>query len=107
MYVLLLFGLAFIVGHHAYYQVMEDRPADKLTVVLRYGSALAFAAKACLMSAVIYAYRQRLWMTVRGKMLSVAALDSLFAATEDLTAMWNLEIYKRAKVAIALATLVW
>ncbi|EMR63217.1 hypothetical protein UCREL1_9843 [Eutypa lata UCREL1] len=75
--------------------------------MLRYGSVFAFATKACLVSAVIVAYRQRIWTTVRSKMLSVAALDSLFAATEDFWALWNLEVYKQAKVAIALAILVW
>ncbi|RYP89845.1 hypothetical protein DL770_004056 [Monosporascus sp. CRB-9-2] len=86
---------------------LDGHIADDQLTMLRYGTALAFMTKACLVSAVIVAYRQRIWMTVRSKMLSVAALDSLFAATEDLSALWNLEIYKRAKVAIALAFLVW
>ena len=107
MYVLFLCGFAFAVGHHIFYKTLNGSPADDQLAMLRYGTALAFATKACLVSAVIVAYRQQIWMTVRSKMLSLAALDSLFAATEDFTALWNLEIYKRAKAAITLALLVW
>ena len=107
MYVFFICGFAFAVGHHLFYRSRDGQPADDQLAMLRYGTALAFATKACLVSAVIVAYRQRIWMTVQSKMLSVAALDSLFAATEDLSALWNLEIYKRAKVAITLAILVW
>lgn len=107
MYVLFLLGFAFAVGHHAFYQSLNDRPANDQLSMLRYGAAFAFAAKACLVSAVIVAYRQRIWTTVRSRMLSVAALDSLFAATEDLSALLNLEVYQQAKVAITLAILVW
>ena len=107
MYVFFICGFAFAVGHHLFYRGLDGQPADDQLAMLRYGTALAFATKACLVSAVIVAYRQRIWMTVQSKMLSVSALDSLFAATEDLSALWNLEIYKRAKVAITLAILVW
>ncbi|KAI8964458.1 hypothetical protein F5Y11DRAFT_355544 [Daldinia sp. FL1419] len=60
-----------------------------------------------LAAAVVLAFKQRIWTTVRSKLLSVTALDSLFAATEDLSALHNLEVYKKAKVAMLLAAFAW
>ncbi|KAJ1328015.1 hypothetical protein MN608_07350 [Microdochium nivale] len=107
MYLFLLFGMLCAVGHHIFYSTLDGRIADRQLEMLRYGAVLAFATKAGLVSAVIVAFRQRLWLTVRSSMLSVAALDSLFAATDDITALWNVEVYKTASVAMALAVFVW
>ncbi|CAI4220116.1 unnamed protein product [Parascedosporium putredinis] len=49
----------------------------------------------------------RVWMTVRRKVLTVAAVDGLFAATEDLTALFNFELFKEAKLAMVLVIYVW
>ncbi|KXJ88625.1 hypothetical protein Micbo1qcDRAFT_185114 [Microdochium bolleyi] len=107
MYLFFLFGLLCAVGHHIFYSTLHGRIADRQLEMLRYGAVLAFATKAGLVAAVIVAFRQRLWLTVRSKLLSVAALDSLFAATDDITALWNLEIYRTASVAMTLASFVW
>ncbi|ORY61740.1 uncharacterized protein BCR38DRAFT_459530 [Pseudomassariella vexata] len=107
MYVFFAFGVCCAVGHHLFYSAFNGRPADNLIVMLRYGTILAFAAKAGLAAAAITAFRQRIWTTVRSKLLSVAALDSLFAATEDLAALLNLEIYKSATLAMVLAVFIW
>lgn len=107
MYLSLLFGICCAIGHHIFYKTLDGRPAENQLAMLRYGAVLAFATKAGLVAAIVLAFKQRIWMTVRSKFLSVAALDSLFAATEDLSAMLNVEIYKRAKVAMLLAVFVW
>ncbi|KAI0133814.1 hypothetical protein BJ170DRAFT_705403 [Xylariales sp. AK1849] len=107
MYVFLLFGFCCALGHHLFYAALHGRPADNQLAMLRYGTILAFAAKAGLVASVVTAYRQRIWTTVRNKLLSVAALDSLFAATDDLSALWNAEIYQKAKLAMGLALVVW
>ncbi|XDG05898.1 hypothetical protein ABKA04_005513 [Annulohypoxylon sp. FPYF3050] len=75
--------------------------------MLRYGTILSFAAKAGLVAAIVIAFKQRIWTTVRSKFLSVAALDSLFAATEDMTALFNAEVFQRARIAMILAIFVW
>lgn len=90
-----------------FYASLDGRIADNQLAMLRYGTVLSFAAKAGFVAAVITAYRQRIWVTVRNKLLSVGALDSLFAATDDVSALWNMEIYKKAKLAMGLASLVW
>ncbi|KAI1760107.1 hypothetical protein GGR53DRAFT_511111 [Hypoxylon sp. FL1150] len=107
MYLSFLFGICCAIGHHIFYKTLSGRPAENQLAMLRYGAVLAFAAKAGLVAAIVIAFKQRIWMTVRSKFLSVAALDSLFAATEDISALLNLEIYKRATVAMLLALFVW
>ncbi|KAI5859249.1 hypothetical protein GGS23DRAFT_586298 [Durotheca rogersii] len=107
MYLSFLFGVICAIGHHTFYKTLDGQPAEDQLSMLRYGSMLSLATKASLVSAVVMAFKRRMWSTVRSKFLSVAALDSLFAATEDLSAMLNLEIYQEAKIAMLLAVFVW
>ncbi len=107
MYLFFLFGVGCAVGHHVYYSTLNGQPADNQVQMLRYGTLLAFASKAGLSAAVVAAYRQRVWATVRTRLMSVAALDSLFSATEDFISLWNLEFIKNAKTAVGLAAFVW
>lgn len=107
MYLFLLFGVACAVGHHIFYTSINGKLATDQVRMLRYGTLLAVAAKAGLSAAVIVAFRQILWTTVRSRLMSIAALDSLFAATDDLAALANWELIKDAKVAVLLAGFVW
>ncbi|UQC75022.1 uncharacterized protein CLUP02_01675 [Colletotrichum lupini] len=107
MYLWLLLGIGCAIGHHVYYHTLDGQPADDQVRMLRYGTILAFAAKASLGAAVISAFQQRIWTTVRSRFMSIAALDSMFAATENVIAFVNLEFLKGAKVAAALALFVW
>ncbi|KAI1102692.1 hypothetical protein F4804DRAFT_254747 [Jackrogersella minutella] len=107
MYLSLIFGIACAIGHHIFYKTLNGKPADAQIAMLRYGTVLSFAAKAGLVAAVVIAFKQRIWTTVRSKFISVAALDSLFAATEDMSALLNMEIYQRAKIAMLLAAFIW
>ncbi|KAK0636811.1 hypothetical protein B0T17DRAFT_587839 [Bombardia bombarda] len=107
MYIFFAFGLACAIAHHAFYASLDGKPATDQLQMLRYGTFLAFAAKAGLSAAVVVAFRQRVWTTVRRRTMTVGALDSLFAATEDLIALVNWELAKSAKVALALAVFVW
>ncbi|KAI0835007.1 hypothetical protein F5Y06DRAFT_277143 [Hypoxylon sp. FL0890] len=107
MYLSFIFGVSCAIGHHTFYKALDGRPADAQIAMLRYGTVLSYAAKAGLVAAVVFAFRQRIWTTVRTKFLSVAALDSLFAATEDMSALFNIEVYRRAKAAMLLAAFIW
>ncbi|KAL0941419.1 uncharacterized protein CTRU02_204182 [Colletotrichum truncatum] len=107
MYLWLVLGICFAIGHHAFYHTLDGKPADDQVRMLRYGTILAFAAKASLGAAVISAYQQRIWTTVRSRVLSIAALDSMFAATENLISLLNWEFLRGAKAAAALALFVW
>ncbi|KAK2777996.1 hypothetical protein CKAH01_11860 [Colletotrichum kahawae] len=107
MYFFLFAGIAFAMGHHFFYKHLDGSEATNQLRMLRYGAALSFLSKASLASAVILAFRQRVWMTVRRKMLTLAAVDSLFAAAEDMSAVFNFEVFKQARVAMILALYIW
>ncbi|RGP79199.1 hypothetical protein FLONG3_2635 [Fusarium longipes] len=107
MYVLVLSGIAFAIGHHFYYRNLHGHPANDQQGKLRYGALLAFLSKACFLNAVVLAFRQRVLMMIRRKMLTLATLDSLFAASEDLTALLNWEAWVNAKFAMALTIFIW
>ncbi|KAK3323879.1 hypothetical protein B0T19DRAFT_443338 [Cercophora scortea] len=107
MYELLLVGIVLAVSHHVFYSRLDKTPADDQLKMLRYGNMLAYATKSFLASAIIFAYRQQIWATVRRKNLQLGTIDSLFAAVDDIRAMVNLEFITQTKVALGLAIVVW
>jgi hypothetical protein len=107
MYGFFAVGISGAVSHHAFYASLDGTEVREQLLMLRYGAALSYVAKAFLMASVVLAFRQQIWATVRRKLLSVDAIDSLFAVIEDPSAMRNLEVFKSAKVAMFLALVVW
>ncbi|KAG6355692.1 hypothetical protein INS49_003656 [Diaporthe citri] len=107
MYICFIFGLLCAVGHHIFYASLDGEPAESQTEMLRYGTFLAYAAKAGFSAAAISAFKQRIWVTVRSRFMSISALDSMFAAAEDVTALLNWEFIKDAKAAFALVFFAW
>ncbi|KAF4450311.1 hypothetical protein F53441_6594 [Fusarium austroafricanum] len=107
MYVLVFSGIAFAIGHHFYYRGLHNKEANDQQGKFRYGALLAFLSKACFLNAVVLAFRQRVLMMIRRKMLTLSTLDSLFAASEDLTALLNWEAWVNAKFAMALTIFIW
>ncbi|KAJ0118700.1 hypothetical protein J7T55_012954 [Diaporthe amygdali] len=107
MYVCFIFGLLCAVGHHIFYASLDGEPAESQTEMLRYGTFLAYAAKAGFSAAAISAFKQRIWVTVRSRFMSISALDSMFAAAEDMAALINWEFLKDAKAAFALVFFAW
>lgn len=107
MYLCFVFGILLAVGHHIYYSALEGQPALNQTEMLRYGTFLAYAAKAGFSAAVISAYKQRVWVTVRNRFLSIGALDAMFAAAEDVVSLLNPGFLTGAKGAYALALFAW
>lgn len=107
LYVLFFLAIIGAIGHHLFYAGLNNKEAKEQTKMLRYGSVISFLVKAALSSTAILAFKQRVWVTVRRKMLSVNAIDNLFAATEDLSALANTEIFWKAKTAMLLAVFIW
>ncbi|KAK0726608.1 hypothetical protein B0T21DRAFT_385803 [Apiosordaria backusii] len=107
MYICFIFGVACAVSHHVFYSTLNGKPATDQLVMQRYGTLLAFGAKAGLGAAVIEAAHQRVWVTARKRLLSVGALDSLFSMTESLASFGSWEVLKAAKIAALLALFVW
>jgi hypothetical protein len=107
MYILFAFGVVGAISHHAFYASLAGSEANNQLLMLRYGTALAYLTKASFMASVVLAFRQQIWATFRRKLLSITAVDSLFAVMEDLSVMFNLEIFQQAKVAMFLAVVFW
>jgi hypothetical protein len=107
MYVLFALGIAGAISHHAFYASLSGAEAQDQLLMLRYGAVLAYLTKACLVSSAVWAFRQQIWATFQRKLISIAGIDSLFAAMEDPSEAVNLELLRKAKVAVFLAAVVW
>lgn len=107
MYICFIFGILCAVGHHIFYSSLHGKIAERQSEMLRYGTLLAYGAKAGFSAAVISAFKQRVWVTVRSRFMSISALDSMFAAAEDMVAMLDYEFLRDAKAAWALALFAW
>ena len=107
MYALLVLGIVFAISHHIFYARLDGQPADDQLKMMRFGTLLAYVAKSSLVSAVIFAYRQQIWATVKRKNLKLRTIDNMFAGVDDVTAIMSWEFLKKARVAMALAMIVW
>jgi hypothetical protein len=107
MYVFFCLGIHGAIGHHIFYNALAGREASNQLQMLRYGIALAYFTKACLVGSIIIAYRQRLWLTMRSKTLYVSTIDGLFEVVEDLSALFNSEVWTSAKVTGLMALFIW
>lgn len=107
MYICFLVGILCAVGHHIFYAWLDGKTVDNQSEMLRYGTILAYAAKAGFSAAVVLAFKQRVWVTVRSRFMSIRALDSMFAAAEDMVSMLDFEFLRGAKAAYALALFAW
>ncbi|KAM5346353.1 hypothetical protein ACJ41O_009358 [Fusarium nematophilum] len=107
MYLFFVAGVAFAIGHHCFYASLDGQIVDDQLRMTRWGTALAFASKACLTASVACAFEQEVWATVRTRFLTVGALDSMFAAREDPTELLNWEFMSKARVALGLAVFGW
>jgi len=107
MYSCFVFGVACAIGHHSFYNSLNGKEATDQILMHRYGTLLAFGARAGLSAAVGAAYHQRVWATVRKRIITLGSLDSLFSLTEDVLAFFSWELMKAAKLAMLLAFFVW
>lgn len=83
MHVLVIIGTLFAVGHHLFYLHLNGKEAITQPMMLRYGTVIAFFAKASLGTAVTIAFHQRAWRVVRFKTARVQTIDSIFTANTD------------------------
>ncbi|KAH0441690.1 hypothetical protein CcaCcLH18_01950 [Colletotrichum camelliae] len=102
-------GIAFAMSHHVFYASLEGKivHGDDQLLMLRYGTALAFAAKASLVASVLAAFREQIWAAVRSKYLEISTLDDMFSAPETPFSLLNIEFLTQAKLVAALALYGW
>ncbi|KAK1623715.1 hypothetical protein BDP81DRAFT_454168 [Colletotrichum phormii] len=109
MHLFLFVGIGFAIGHHVFYRSLKGRLVqdDEQITSMRYGTALAFAAKANLVMAVLSAFREQVWLVVGSKFLKVTTLDDMFDAPETPLSLLNWEFISKAKIAAALTLYCW
>ncbi|SCV28670.1 uncharacterized protein FFB14_01888 [Fusarium fujikuroi] len=107
MYVLVIIGTLFAVGHHLFYLHLNGKEAINQSMMLRYGTVIAFFAKASLGTAVTIAFHQRAWRVVRFKTARVETIDSIFTANTDFSSLLAWSSIRKAKVGTLLALYCW
>lgn len=101
-------GLIGALGHHAFYKSLDGKRSVNQLSMVRIGTAFAFFVKANLVGAVVLAYRQRIWFTMRRKEMRLKAIDALFGVIEDPTFFITTpEMIKNAKLASVMALVTW
>jgi hypothetical protein len=109
-------GIFVAVGHHLFYSRLDGSlvrdsgdgsPYLTQTWIIRYGTALAFFAKAMLASAVVVAYKQHMWINLRSKANTLTTIDAMFAATHDVYAALSPSLWLRARIPALMALITW
>ena len=103
-------GVAFAIGHHAYYSSLDNtevRDDESQQWLIRFGAAFVFLVEVPLVAAVGIAQTQRALTTMEQKSVSIEGIDSTFAATRDFWSFTSWEMLSRAKLASLLALICW
>jgi hypothetical protein len=110
MVVSLLCGVALAIGHHYYYSNLNDEEvgsSEKQQWSLRFGNAFAVSTSLCLKTAVGIAYLQVLWRRLSKSDTSIRTIDSSFDISGNVLSFFNLELWKKMQIGVALALLIW
>ncbi|KAI8716759.1 hypothetical protein NCS52_00970300 [Fusarium sp. LHS14.1] len=103
MFVLLLIDTIFAIGHHLFYLHLDGKEGDAQSLMFRYGTIIAFCAKASFGTAVTMAFQQRAWLVVRRRTAQLDTVDSIFTANTDFMSLVDWRAIKRAKISTCLA----
>ncbi|KAI3572554.1 hypothetical protein IWW34DRAFT_824344 [Fusarium oxysporum f. sp. albedinis] len=97
----------FAIGHHLFYLNLDGKEAISQSLMLRYGTVIAFCSKASLGTAVTMAFHQRAWRVVRYKTARLKTIDSIFTANSDIFSLVTWGSIKKAKIGTLLAIYCW
>ncbi|CAG8211824.1 unnamed protein product [Penicillium olsonii] len=118
----LLVGLAFCLGHDAFYQnlnrtpVLDGHPHGFLNsslnlsdqqVYVALGTFFAFLVKSSLSFSVSTVFDQSAWRTIRGRRNGVGAIDDLLSTLKNALTLFNIHLWKRYPMEMALAVICW
>ncbi|KAH7370231.1 hypothetical protein BKA65DRAFT_589617 [Rhexocercosporidium sp. MPI-PUGE-AT-0058] len=106
---LLFFFVAVCIGfaHHFFYSFLDGRVAENQAWMLRAGTALAYLGKLLFGLSIGSAFTQRLWKSLRSKVFSLGAIDSLFDLKNNPIQLFKFELLASAKFAVLLALSIW
>ncbi|KAI0384286.1 hypothetical protein F5Y04DRAFT_248065 [Hypomontagnella monticulosa] len=105
---LVVLGIA--IGHHAYYQQLDNEivlSSDQRMWSFRNGSGLAFLVKTGLVIVVGVVAAQQIWATLRRNTVSVRGIDHMFEIMANPLAIFDRDILRHAKIVSVLAIISW
>lgn len=95
---LLLGGITLAVGHDRFYQSLDgiyvkdvEDDFSSRAWIGRYGTAFAFITQTVLAGAVALAYKQHIWRMFRRKHYSIAGINAMYGATNDIFSFLSLK----------------
>ncbi|KAL5592677.1 hypothetical protein FOBRF1_013703 [Fusarium oxysporum] len=107
MCISVVIGTVFAIAHHLFYLNLDGKEAINQSLMLRYGTVIAFCCKASLGTAVTMAFHQRAWRVVRYKTARLETIDSIFTANSDIFSLVTWGSIKKAKIGTLLAIYCW
>ncbi|KAL0069990.1 hypothetical protein AAF712_002887 [Marasmius tenuissimus] len=107
-----ILGSIISLSHHIFLTTLHLRPLPQPNtqrLVSLGNTAFIFVSKLFFSLAIAKAYEQRVWFTVNRNFIKVKGLDALFSVLNpgNPFAFFSLEMVKDAKVATAIAAVVW
>ncbi|CAF3623873.1 hypothetical protein SNK05_007562 [Fusarium graminearum] len=106
----LLLGLALAIGHHLFYDYLNDRivqSQNQQEWFLRIGTGMAFLVRTLLSAAIGIAYVQILWRTLRSKSVTINGINSLFGVSHNAWDLTTLELWTAAPALTIVALIAW
>ncbi|RBR11988.1 hypothetical protein FVER53590_26521 [Fusarium verticillioides] len=107
MCLLTVLGTVLACGHHLFYLSLDGQEATSQSLMLRYGTIIAFGAKASLGTAVATAFQQRAWLIARHKMACLETVDAVFTSNSDIFSLLTWSSIKNSKIGTLLALYCW
>jgi hypothetical protein len=104
-------GLAFALGHHAFYSSLNGQPVDDYIfgqqINLAVGQAFAFLVRASLVISIGASYWQVFWGTVLHATLALSQVDVLAGMLGSVLDLLDLGASRTRPILVALALLSW
>ncbi|PON23682.1 hypothetical protein TGAM01_v207329 [Trichoderma gamsii] len=120
MAIMLLFGAAFAIGHHFFYQSLSGNPPPNVVYFrsfaggltgqqfnLAVGSVFAFLVNSALGVAIHTAANQALWVAIRTKPSKLGVIDNLATATTNIWNVFDFRLWKSSPIRMTLITIFW
>ncbi|KXG45554.1 uncharacterized protein PGRI_033210 [Penicillium griseofulvum] len=110
MVVLVFSGAMFSMGHHLYYQSLDNtrvNSVDQQTWAIRIGTGFAFLIKSFFVSAIGIAGVQQMWATLRRKFVKIRGIDGMFSVLTSPLGLLTLDVWMCAKTLVLLSIMSW
>lgn len=120
MVAMLLFGTAFSIGHHFFYQSLSGKPPPSSVYFSRFGGGLtgqqvnlavgsvfAFLVNSALGAVITTAADQALWATIRTKPLKLGTIDNLATVTTGIWSVFDFRLWRDSPIRMFVVTILW